>query len=120
MKNLKNEKGYALVIVLLTITIMFPLGAMLLFANTNSARQLQNTEEYNASVAMAEMGIVFANAKIEQILNEALPAVIDEYRTSVNPEEQIYRSLAEAIEESFPVTENYEHQIGRASCRERV
>ena len=110
MKHLKNEKGYTLAIVLLVIMLMFPIATMLLVANTNSSQQLQRTEDYNSSIAMAEMGIVFADEKIEHILQSELSTAIERYGTRADAELLIYTYLADRIEARLPVIQSHDNQ----------
>jgi len=68
MNTLKKQHGYTLLIVLLTITIMFPLTIMLIDRQLNATRQVHSSEVYHSSIALAEMGIVRGQAEIEQAL----------------------------------------------------
>ena len=113
MRIFKNEQGYALVIVLLTITLIFPLGALLIFANTTSSRQLRMTENYHQSIAMAEMGVIFANAKIEHLIESKLPTALTRYESRVDSRIQIYRFLATEIERNFPIIRTHDNQAYR-------
>ena len=105
MKLLKNERGYALLIVLLIVTLMFPAGTFLLHVNMNASRQLQQTEAYNSSIAMAEKGVVFVEAKKAYILESQLPIAIARYGDRQNATGYIYNFLARSLNESLPVEE---------------
>lgn len=62
MKNKLDEKGYALLIVLLTITIIFSVSSMLISGSISSAKQINFTDEFTRSVDLAEMGSTIAKA----------------------------------------------------------
>lgn len=62
MKNNFNEKGYALLIVLLTITIIFTVSSVLISGSISSAKQINFTDEFTRSVDLAEMGSTVAKA----------------------------------------------------------
>ena len=57
MKNLENQRGYALLIVMLTIIIFLSLSAVFMSASLNHVTQEQKVDISNQSVVAAEMGV---------------------------------------------------------------
>ena len=57
MKNIKNQRGYALLIVLLTIIIFLSLSAAFMSASINHSTQEQALDKNNQAVVAAEMGL---------------------------------------------------------------
>lgn len=103
MRTLRNEQGYTLLIVLLTITLMFPIAIFLITSNVNSSKQLQSTESHNSSIALAEMGITRVRAEIEHALETIdIDYIIDGISVPINEEEiakQVNQKVAQAIAE---------------------
>ncbi len=59
MKNLKSEKGIALVIVLLIITVFSILGMSVISFVISNTKQVEKTEQDMQAVDLAEMGAVY-------------------------------------------------------------
>lgn len=72
----KNEKGYALVTVLLTLTIFMVLALSFMGQSANSAKQNLAVEDKAKSTAMAEMGISYVELAVRNIYQEKLDEVI--------------------------------------------
>lgn len=66
MRRLKNEQGYALLVVLLTISIIFSVAGLLASKSITSAKQINSTDEYVRLIDLAEMGTTNARVRIEQ------------------------------------------------------
>lgn len=87
MGSHRNEKGYALLVVLLTITIIFSVSAVLASKTITSAKQIDYTDEYTRSIDLAEMGATYARTSIETSLQPSLDEAIanidkDSYKDS--------------------------------------
>ncbi len=67
MKNLENQRGYALLIVLLTIIIFLSLSAAFMSASINHVSQEKKVDQHNQTYVAAEMGVKFIHS---QLLNE--------------------------------------------------
>jgi len=56
MKTLSNQRGYALLIVLLTIIIFLSVSAVIISASLNHVTQEKTVDMKNQAVVAAEMG----------------------------------------------------------------
>lgn len=68
MKNIKNEKAYALVIVLLIIVLFMGLAATFMAGSLNHAQQEKVVDTGNQAVAAAEMGTIYYSSDFEREL----------------------------------------------------
>lgn len=75
MGKYSNERGYALLIVLLTITIIFSISAVLASKSITSAKQIDYTDEYTRSIDMAEMGATYVGVSFRKALIPSWDAV---------------------------------------------
>lgn len=73
-----NEKGYALVVVLLTISIIFSISAVLTSKTITSAKQISYTNDYIRLIDLAEMGATYAKVDIEKTLKESIANRLDD------------------------------------------
>ena len=85
---IKEEKGAALVVVLLMMTIFTILGLGLLAQNIHSAKQFNKTGDRLKATHLAEMGVVYTETKFKQQIDQ----IVEEWE-----EEQ------ELQEESMPL-----------------
>ncbi|QHJ71660.1 hypothetical protein [Planococcus halotolerans] len=70
MKTFKNEKGYALLMVLMLILLFTVLGMGLMATNMNSAKQFNTKEEQVKARHQAEMGVLHYQAQLISIVEE--------------------------------------------------
>ncbi|MDN3018501.1 hypothetical protein PH210_20160 [Paenibacillus sp. BSR1-1] len=70
MKNRKNEQGYALVTVLVIITLFATLFLAFMGHSLNSVKQNQVVEKSSQSVALAEMGVSYYDVAIQDIFEK--------------------------------------------------
>ncbi|RLJ87232.1 hypothetical protein [Planococcus citreus] len=68
MEKVKNEKGYALVIVLLIIVLFMGLAATFMAGSLNHAKQEKVVDTGNQAVAAAEMGTIYYSSDFEREL----------------------------------------------------
>lgn len=68
MKSMKNDQGYALVIVLLIVVLFISLAATFMAGSLNHARQEATVDTSNQAVAAAEMGTIYYSADFEREL----------------------------------------------------
>ena len=68
MKGSKNEKGYALIVVLLIIVLFLGLTATFMAGSLNHAKQERVVDTGNQAVAAAEMGTIYYSADFEREL----------------------------------------------------
>jgi hypothetical protein len=67
VNNLKQEQGYALITVMLIITVFTVLGFTFTAMAFNSVKQTQKVEKTSQSVALAEMGVSYLDVAIQEI-----------------------------------------------------
>lgn len=70
MKQLKNQNGYALVIVLLIIVLFMGVAASFIGGSLSNAKQEQTVDTSDQSVAAAEMGVLFYTSDFEMDLEQ--------------------------------------------------
>lgn len=76
MKNLKNEHGIALVIVLLMITVFSIIGMAIISLSISNTKQVQTTKQEMQAVDLAEMGVIYyKNAFIQNASAELQSAI---------------------------------------------
>lgn len=68
MKYVKNQKGYALVIVLLIVVLFLGISATFIAGSLNHSTQERTVDTSNQAVASAEMGVVFYTEDFERTL----------------------------------------------------
>ena len=67
MNNIKNEQGFALVSVLMILTILMVVSLSFMGQAANSIKQNQIVEDSSHSVAVAEMGVSYYEVAIQNI-----------------------------------------------------
>lgn len=112
-KIINDNSGYALVTVLLMITIFMVLALSFMGQSVNSAKQNNITEENSQSVALAEMGSVFyKNAimnefdDISKAAKEAQSNYINELHKIVITNDDIKTARNYAINEAYRLLED--------------
>ncbi|AIY05152.1 hypothetical protein Plano_1187 [Planococcus sp. PAMC 21323] len=68
MKHLKNQHGYALVVVLLVVVLFMSLSATFIAGSLNHSKQEQAIDVNNHAVAAAEMGTLYFTSDFEREL----------------------------------------------------
>jgi hypothetical protein len=68
MKHLKNQQGYALLIVLLIIVLFLSISATFMAGSLSNAKQEKTVDTTNQSVASAEMGVRYYTADFKREL----------------------------------------------------
>jgi hypothetical protein len=87
MKYVNNEKGMALLTVILMFTVFTILGLVVFNAISNNSKQITKTEENIQATDIAEMGVTFYKTAIQEkvrALNEIGAANINNYMDSLN------------------------------------
>ncbi len=69
MKTMKNERGYALLAVLLLIVLVLGVTATFMAGSLNNAKQEKTIDTSNQSVAAAEMGVLYYSTDFERALD---------------------------------------------------
>lgn len=70
MKTLKNEKGYAMVMVILLVLVFTTLGMGLLTMNMSAAKQFNKKEEQVQARHLAEMGLLHYQARVNDTVEK--------------------------------------------------
>lgn len=104
MKILRNERGYALALVLVTITLIFSFGAVLISKNIGSSKRINSTESYHLPVALAEMGVTYAHKAINQTLTDITPELVTKHTKDSFNHEEFLDDVANTVAQT--VTEN--------------
>lgn len=84
MKYMKNEKGYALVIVLLLTVLVLGISATFLAGSLNNAKQEKAVDLSNQSIAAAEMGILYYSTDFERSLDLIKQEVLNQTRLELD------------------------------------
>lgn len=72
---MKNEKGYALVLVLIIITLSMILGLALSGAVLTTNKQVNKTDNLNKATDLAEMGITYYQTAINSLISDTQAAI---------------------------------------------
>ncbi|HSI68291.1 MAG TPA: hypothetical protein VK947_12770 [Planococcus sp. (in: firmicutes)] len=70
MKTIKNERGYALLMVLMLILLFTVLGMSLMATNMNSAKQFSTKESQVQARHYAEMGLLHYQVLVDDVVKE--------------------------------------------------
>ncbi|MGM0854969.1 MAG: hypothetical protein ACQEWI_20580 [Bacillota bacterium] len=71
MNDMKNEKGYALVTVLLMVVVFMVISLSFMGQSFSSVKQNKEVEKEYQSVALAEMGVEYFGGKVRNVLKES-------------------------------------------------
>lgn len=77
MKNFGNQRGYALLIVMLTIIIFLSLSAVFVQTSLSHVTQEQTVDVKNQAVVAAEMGVKFVQMKFENEYIRQTPILLN-------------------------------------------
>ncbi|RLQ91979.1 hypothetical protein [Planomicrobium sp. Y74] len=66
MKQVKNQQGYALLVVLLMVVLFLGLSATFMAGSLSNAKQEQTVDASNQAVASAEMGVKYHSADFQR------------------------------------------------------
>ncbi len=84
MKGMKNEQGYALLAVLLTMVLILSAIATFMAGSLNNAKQENTLDTSNKSVAAAEMGVLYYSTDFERALDLIRKEVVAETTIELN------------------------------------
>ncbi|MDR7001469.1 hypothetical protein [Neobacillus niacini] len=85
---MKNEKGYALVTVLLIISIFMVLFLSFMGQSFNTVKQTQVVEKKSKSVALAEMGISYYQTAVQNIYEANKQNVYNQVKAKIDSDRQ--------------------------------
>ncbi|RBP02736.1 hypothetical protein [Rossellomorea aquimaris] len=91
MNDLNNEKGYALVTVLLMMVVFIVISLSFMGQSFSSVKQNKEVEKDYQSVALAEMGVEYFEGKVRNVLKKT---EIDGTTNSENLKMKVEESLA--------------------------
>jgi type II secretory pathway pseudopilin PulG len=77
VKNIENQRGYALLIVMLTIIIFLSLSAVFMSASINHSNQEQTVDKNNQAVVAAEMGVKKIHNQLRNDFLRNTPTYLD-------------------------------------------
>ncbi|WP_409971962.1 type II secretion system protein [Bacillus sp. Bva_UNVM-123] len=77
MKKINEQKGYALILVLLTITIIGIFTPMIFSKLINNTQQFKKTEEQLQLRKLSDMGIIYVESAIDKASENAYQEVLD-------------------------------------------
>nr|WP_263325546.1 hypothetical protein [Neobacillus sp. Marseille-Q6967] len=107
MSKVNNEKGYALVTVLLIVTVLMVFFLSFTGLSMNSVKQNQVVEEVSQSVAVAEMGVSRYQVAIQNIFEEKITklgyALYQERNYTSSEIDDIARYIREEFPKDYPV-----------------
>lgn len=84
MKYVKNDKAYALVIVLLLVVLILGISATFMSSTLSNAKQEKTVDISNQSVAAAEMGILYYSTDFERSLDLIKQQVLNQTRLELD------------------------------------
>ena len=84
MKYLGNERGYALLIVLLLVVLMLGVSAVFMGGSMNHAKQEETVDRSNQSIAAAEMGVLYYSSDFQRSITTIRQEVADRTRIELN------------------------------------
>lgn len=84
MKHLKNQQGYALLIVLLIVVLFLSISATFIAGSMNHAKQEQTIDVSNHAVAAAEMGTLYFTSDFERELKMLKKEMSDQTQIKLN------------------------------------
>lgn len=99
---MKNEKGYALVTVLLIITVFMIISLSFMGQAVNSVKQNQIVDVSSQSVSVAEMGVSYYQVAVKNAFLTKKLEYDNEIRTTSLTEEQIATGIVDAIKAVLP------------------
>lgn len=77
MKQIKNQQGYALLVVLLMVVLFLGLSATFMAGSLSNAKQEQTVDASNQAVASAEMGVKFHSADFQREIGKIKLEIIE-------------------------------------------
>lgn len=84
MKKVKNEKGMALVTVLLMITVFTILGMAVISLSISNTKQVTKTDGEMQAVDLAEMGVIYYKNTFISHANSQLRIAIEDAKQTIN------------------------------------
>ncbi|WP_407272736.1 hypothetical protein [Radiobacillus sp. PE A8.2] len=113
-KNIINQQGYALVLVLLTITVIGILTPPIINSLLNSTQQYQRSEENIQLQKLIEMGKMYARKEIEVVLTP-LPTSLDEAKATLQSSLTIEEVSLDSSNDNMSFTVSYKDYVIEAN-----
>lgn len=83
MKQLKNQQGYALLVVLLMVVLFLGISATFMAGSLSNAKQEQTIDASNQAVASAEMGVKYHSADFQREIGIIKSEIIKETQARI-------------------------------------
>lgn len=109
----KNENGYALLTVLLTVTIFMLIAFTFMGQSANSTKQNERVEANFQSVALAEMGVTYFQHAIQNTYSEVKRDITDKIQEDVK--KNIKRDEDYYLKEAYTLFTSEISKISRVS-----
>lgn len=106
---MKNEKGYALVTVLLTVVLIVTVSSVLMSSVLSSRKLVNISEEEMQAIDLAEMGVKHFTSELEDILSE-INSTPEKYPNKNNIDETIIEQLNNKFSNEFTVNNNEKYK----------
>lgn len=106
---MKNEKGYALVTVLLTVVLIVTVSTVLMSSVLSSRKLVNISEEEMQAIDLAEMGVKHFTSELEDILSE-INSTPEKYPNKNNIDETIIEQLNNKFSNEFTVNNNEKYK----------
>ncbi|WP_312471003.1 hypothetical protein [Neobacillus sp.] len=110
MKWVKNEQGYALVTVLLIVTVFMIISLAFMGQALSSTKQNQVVEKKARAVSSAEMGISYYQVEIQrlfeskqQLVNDKVSVIMKNNSPQTNFKKEAARLMAGELQKEIPV-----------------
>ncbi|WP_394119704.1 hypothetical protein [Planococcus donghaensis] len=88
MSRIQNQKGYALLLVMLMVVLFTLMGMGLLAMNMNAAKQFNTKEEQIQARNQAEMGVLHYKASAEKLIEERNKKIVALDKKAINIKSQ--------------------------------
>jgi len=113
MKKHLNQRGYALLIVIITIIIFLSLASVVFTATLNTAKQENTVNNTNQSIVAAEMGLKKISKDIENELRILLPNLEKEYikKISIINTDYLNEKVNLSISKNLLIDQNYLYYV---------
>ncbi|MFD1030486.1 hypothetical protein [Metaplanococcus flavidus] len=83
MNQVKNQQGYALLVVLLMVLLFMGIAATFMAGSLSNAKQEQTVDTSNQAVASAEMGVKYHSADFQREIGIIKSAIIEETQDEI-------------------------------------
>ncbi|WP_372869635.1 hypothetical protein [Planomicrobium okeanokoites] len=104
MKLVKNQKGYALLVVLLMVVLFLGLSATFMAGSLSNAKQEQTVDASNQAVASAEMGVKYHSADFQREIGIIKSEIIETTQNRIKSIVDCFNSGNSTCDEQHELT----------------